>query len=46
MNRQHPRNGVLFFCKQFLMGQFVPFKHCKGMYVKRTFKMYCLMKGA
>ncbi len=46
MNRQHPRSGVLFFCKQFLMGQFVPFKHYKGMYVKRTFRMYCLMKGA
>lgn len=30
----------------FQKGQIVPFKHCKGMYVKRTFKMYCLMKGA
>lgn len=46
MKRWHPGNGVLFFCKQFLMGQFVLFKHCKGMYVKRTFKMYYLMKGA
>nr|DAI93845.1 MAG TPA: hypothetical protein [Bacteriophage sp.]DAM18575.1 MAG TPA: hypothetical protein [Bacteriophage sp.]DAN64220.1 MAG TPA: hypothetical protein [Bacteriophage sp.]DAU46332.1 MAG TPA: hypothetical protein [Bacteriophage sp.] len=41
-----PRKWGAVFCKQFLMGQFVPFKHCKGMYVKRTFKMYCLMKGA
>nr|DAG65876.1 MAG TPA: hypothetical protein [Bacteriophage sp.] len=24
MKRWHPRNGVLFFCKQFLMGHFVP----------------------